>query len=420
MAKESSVNLRGENSQSSPSLVLDTKINMNMRLCSVLLNEFNYLPWSRVVPLAFGGRGKLGFINGGVEAPESSTQAYEAWLCKDQQVMSMFLNSMEKHIAEIFSYSESLHDLWKSMKDMYGNQNNYARVFQLKRDIASLQQDGKTFVQHLGSLKTMWNELDVYLPHTIDVAVLLKRVEEDKIYQLSVNLNSDYKDLRSHILMIVEFPSFKTVCATVQREEARRRVMNLEKNSIIYESRIYVAKHKPSDSRPYKDKNPHLKCSYYHIMIPSRQFHTGSYKPQHAANHNYTLFRESIQDFTSNPVSLINDFAIYMQTKGHREAAESSRMHLDLEATSNHEQVEIVSKTTHVDSSSVLEDNQFDHDQDRDVASRKLKYYMLAQKIFYSYEQTEDGDYDGDDDDSDSSLVLEDDQFDHDQDQDCS
>ena len=245
-------------------------------------------------------------------------QAYEVWLCKDQQVISMLLNSMKKHIAEIFSYSESSHDLWKSVKDMYGNQNNYARVFQLKRDIASVQQDGKTFVHHLGSLKTMLNELDVYLPHTINVAVLLKITEEDKIYMLLASLKSDYEDLKSHILMNVELPSFKMVCATVQCDEARRKVMNLEMNSKISESIVYAGKHKPSDSRPYKGKNPHLKCSYCdvvghvkercwilhpelkpkfnmdHIMIPSRQFHTGSYKPQHAANHSYTSFPKSI------------------------------------------------------------------------------------------------------------------------------
>jgi hypothetical protein len=29
---------------------------------------------------------------------------------------------------------------------MYGNQNNAARVFQIKRDLANLQQDGKTYV----------------------------------------------------------------------------------------------------------------------------------------------------------------------------------------------------------------------------------------------------------------------------------
>ena len=115
----------------------------------------------------------------------------------------------------------------------------------------------------------------------------LGRAEEDKIYQLRASLNLDYEDLRSHVMMNVELPSFKMVCTTVPREEARRRVMNLEKNSKI------------SESRPYKGKNPHLKCSYCdvvgrveekcwilhpelkpkfnkdHIMIPSRQFHTG-------------------------------------------------------------------------------------------------------------------------------------------------
>ncbi|TQE01148.1 hypothetical protein C1H46_013238 [Malus baccata] len=52
--------------------------------------------------------------------------------------------------------------------------------------------------------------------------------------------------------------------------------------------------------------------------------------------------------------------------------------------------------------------------------ARKLMYYLWAQKIFNSYEQTEDGDYDGDDDDSDSSSVLENDKFEHDEDEDCS
>ena len=78
MTEESSVNLKGENSQVSPSFVPDTEINTNQRLCSVLLNEFNYLPWSKVVSLALGGKGKLRFINGGVEAPDPSTLAHEA------------------------------------------------------------------------------------------------------------------------------------------------------------------------------------------------------------------------------------------------------------------------------------------------------------------------------------------------------
>ena len=159
MAEEDSVNIEGDNSHTSPSNFLDIEVNTNQRLCSALLNEYNYLPWSRAVSLALGGKGKLGFVNGSIESPEITSPTYGAWLCKDQLVMSLFLNTMEKHVADIFSYSEFSRDLWNLVKDMYGNQNNYARVFQLKKDIASVQQEGKSFVQHLGSLKTMWNEL---------------------------------------------------------------------------------------------------------------------------------------------------------------------------------------------------------------------------------------------------------------------
>lgn len=106
--------------------VADGESNTSQRLCSVLLNEFNYLPWSRAVTIALGGRSKLGFINGKEKAPVFDSPEYEIWLSKDQLVMSWILNSMERNIVEIFSYSESSLDLWEALRDMYGNQNNSA------------------------------------------------------------------------------------------------------------------------------------------------------------------------------------------------------------------------------------------------------------------------------------------------------
>lgn len=60
--------------------------------------------------------------------------------------MSLILNSMERNLAEIFSYSESSLDVWEAVRDMYENQNNSARVFQIQQNIANLCQDGKSFV----------------------------------------------------------------------------------------------------------------------------------------------------------------------------------------------------------------------------------------------------------------------------------
>jgi hypothetical protein len=80
----------------------------------------------------------------------------------------------------------------------------------------------------LGSFKSLWNESEIYRPHTIDAATLRKKTEEDIIFQLLASLNPYFEDLRSHILMNLELTSLKSVCATIQREEIRRKVMTRE------------------------------------------------------------------------------------------------------------------------------------------------------------------------------------------------
>ncbi|KAM1929732.1 hypothetical protein ACFX13_031252 [Malus domestica] len=85
MAEENPCRSEAESSQVISSLnVYEMDVNPNKRLSSVLLNEFNYLPWSRAVSLALGGRSKLGFINGSIEVHDASFSTYETWLCKDQ------------------------------------------------------------------------------------------------------------------------------------------------------------------------------------------------------------------------------------------------------------------------------------------------------------------------------------------------
>ncbi|CAB4272952.1 unnamed protein product [Prunus armeniaca] len=223
----------------------------------VLLNEFNYLPWSGAVTLALGGRSKLGFINGNFEAPDVSSPNYESWLCKDQLVMSWLLNSMEWKVAEIFSFYESSFHLWEAIKEMYGTQNNSTHVFQLKKDIASLQQEGKPFIQLLGSMKSMWNELEV---------------------------------------------------------------MNMETKANTFEARAYMSNNKHAEEREYKGKRPDLKCHHCNntghpkfakdTKGAQKRSQNSGYKANHA-----TSSTDGPSNFTSNPVSLINEFAAYLQKK---------------------------------------------------------------------------------------------------------
>ena len=321
----------------------DVEVNPIQRLSSVLLNEFNYLPWARAISLALGGRSKLGYINGAIKAPETTSPNYEAWLCKDQLVMSWLLNSMERRIAEIFSYSESSMHLWNQVQEMYGNQNNVARVFQLKKDISSLQQAGKPFVQHLGSLTSMWNELDVYRPHTTDATILIKRADEDKIFQLLASLGPEFEDLRSHILMNSELSSFSGVCAIIQREEVRKKVMSQETKTSISETRAYISNNNRFDAKTYKGKRPDLKCNYCDntghtrdrcwILHPelkpktlreNKSFQRSLSYSSHMANHAAVPTTEGMSNFTANPAELINQIAAFLQKrKVHNEREEA-------------------------------------------------------------------------------------------------
>lgn len=65
---------------------------------------------------------------------------------------------------------------------MYENQNNTARVFQIKRDLANLS---KTSIQLLGALKSMQSELTLYHPHTVDAAILKKQEERQDFSTVS-------------------------------------------------------------------------------------------------------------------------------------------------------------------------------------------------------------------------------------------
>ena len=308
--------------------VADGESNTSQRLCSVLLNEFNYLPWSRAVTIALGGRSKLGFINGKEKAPVFDSPEYEIWLSKDQLVMSWILNSMERNIAEIFSYFESSLDLWEALRDMYGNQNNSARIFQIQQEVNALRQDGRPFVSLLGNFKSLWSELEVYRPHTVDPVVLKKRTEEDRVFQVLASLGSEFEDLRCHILMSPELPSLKSVCSTIQREEIRRKVMIRETVTNSSDTRAYIA-HKNYEGKSIKGKRLDLKCEHCNapghtsdrcwVLHPelkpkfTKDKRGGDHK--RGFNHKANVAAQTTDSFFSNPMALLKDFTTYLQEK---------------------------------------------------------------------------------------------------------
>lgn len=82
----------------------DSNNNLGWKLSSILLNGVNYVLWSRALTLSLGGKQKLGFINGKSVCPASDSEK-ENWTDTDSLIRSWLLNSMEPHVAAIFTLS---------------------------------------------------------------------------------------------------------------------------------------------------------------------------------------------------------------------------------------------------------------------------------------------------------------------------
>ena len=65
---------------------------------------------------------------------------------------------------------------------MYGQENNYSRIYQLKLEIQQEEQGTRKHVEYLGTLQKKKDELRLYWPATTDLAIIKKQEEEDNIF----------------------------------------------------------------------------------------------------------------------------------------------------------------------------------------------------------------------------------------------
>ncbi|KAL0641454.1 hypothetical protein Bca4012_103025 [Brassica carinata] len=200
---------------------------MKMKV-AVTFKGSNYLVWSRMVKTAVGSKGLWRHITSG-EAPKAITQegdaesseesVVEKWQQEDMMVMSVLHASLEPAILDAYSYCETAKELWDTLKKVYGNVSNLNRVFEVKKAINELTQDDMEFTKHLGRFRTLWSELEMLRPSTVDPELLNERREQDKVFGLLLTLNASYNGLIKNMLRSEKLPDLEDVCAQIQREQ---------------------------------------------------------------------------------------------------------------------------------------------------------------------------------------------------------
>ena len=202
-----------------------------MVIIPVTLNGPNYLLWSRLVKTALGGRGLWECVVEGKGAKQTSlgedgkedVDAAKGDGKKEGQadlmVLSIIQNSLAPHILEAYSYCETSKELWDTLQKVYGNVSNISRVFEVKRAINTLTQEDTDFSKHFGKFRSLWAELEMLRPSSVDPEVLNERKEQDKVFALLFTLNPVYGGLIKHILRSDKLPDLEELCAQIQKEQ---------------------------------------------------------------------------------------------------------------------------------------------------------------------------------------------------------
>ncbi|KAF5461048.1 hypothetical protein F2P56_020874 [Juglans regia] len=236
-------------------------------LVSDLLTADNYVSWSRAISRALRAKNKLGFINGTLLKPaDPSDPLFEAWERCNDLVVSWLQNFVSSSVKSSLALVDDSRILWIELKDRFTQQNG-PRIFQLKRDLASLSQNQDSISIYFGRLKGLWDELAVYDPlpdcDCGKLKILHTRYDRDCVIQFLMGLSDSYSITRDQIMLLDPLPPLNHVFSMVQQQERHHQMISpsspsdlmvmMAKSSYKFPKPIakVTASGNPKPNRPY-------------------------------------------------------------------------------------------------------------------------------------------------------------------------
>ncbi|GMI96858.1 hypothetical protein HRI_003355100 [Hibiscus trionum] len=202
--------------------------------CTVLVTQplvsDNYNSWKRSMIMALSAKNKLGFVDGSLTAPDSTSTLFSSWTRANNMVNSWILNSVSKDIAASLLYHSTAATIWKDLEDRFA-QNNGPRIFQLKKKLSDLVQGSMSVTTYYTQLKIIWDELVSVRPFCTclqyncgGIQKIVNDQQKDLTMHFLMGLNESFAAVRGQILLIDPFPSITRVFSLVIQEENQRLV----------------------------------------------------------------------------------------------------------------------------------------------------------------------------------------------------
>lgn len=196
---------------------------------NIKLDGSNYALWSQVAEMYISGKDKLGYIDGTFPQPSATDPTFRKWRTENAIVKGWLINSMDPSLVGNFIRFPTAKGVWDSIATTYFDGSDTSQVYDLRRKVTRMRQNGGSIEKYYNDLQGLWREIDFRRPNPMecpnDIQKFNSLLQEERVYIFLDGLDDRLDNIRSDILQLKPFPTIEQAYAHVRREDTRQTVM---------------------------------------------------------------------------------------------------------------------------------------------------------------------------------------------------
>ncbi|KAK6911986.1 hypothetical protein RJ641_024079 [Dillenia turbinata] len=175
------------------------------------------------------GKDKLGYINGDLPKTPETDPSFCKWRTENAIVKGWLINSIEPSLVGNFIHFSTAKQVWDSIATTYFDGFDSSQVYDLRRRVSRMRQDGGSIEKYYNDLQGLWREIDFRRSNPMQCAMDIQKynsiLQEERVYIFLDGLDDRLDNIRSDVLRLKPFPTIERAYAYVQREGTRQTVM---------------------------------------------------------------------------------------------------------------------------------------------------------------------------------------------------
>lgn len=231
-----------------------------------LLRDRNYGSWIKAMMIVLSRKNKKGFIDGTIKKLEGRKST--TWKCNNDLITSWILNFISKEIVVSINYTRSANVVWDELHIRF-KQSNGSHVYQLQKELVTMNQGTMSVESYYTELKTIWQYLCNYHPKydcTCDgIKPFIDHLEYELVMIFLMGLSDSYVGVRAQFLLMNPIPEITKVFSLIFQEEHQRSVgQDLNFTNLIILAATEASKRQNNDQSSKKE-NQRLVCSHCNV-----------------------------------------------------------------------------------------------------------------------------------------------------------